>query len=145
MGTNLHNFNASLEAASERIHKNFNNFHKKVIFETLKRIVMRTPVDTGRARGNWQLAIGGAAQGTLDVKGGSGQMAAKALKNAADKLSSITPYSLVHLTNNVEYVYYLEYDRRSEQHPEGMVEITLTEMAAWLFGVKRENLSFLKE
>ena len=136
MGTNLHNFNASLETASKRIHGNMEDFHKKVILETLKRIVMRTPVETGRARGNWQVATGGPAQGTLNVTGGSGEMAAKSLKNAADKLSSVTPYSLVHLTNNVEYVYYLEYDRRSEQYPEGMTEITLSEMAAWLGTIK---------
>ena len=145
MGTNLKNFNSALEAASQRIHRDMKGFHKKVIFETLKRIVMRTPVDTGRARGNWQVATGGPASGTLDVQGGSGEMAASAMKNAAAKLATITPYSAVHITNNMEYIYYLEYDRRSEQYPEGMVEITLTEMAAWLYGVGRENLAFLRE
>lgn len=145
MTTNLKHFNSALEEASKRIHRDMKGFHKKVIFETLKRIVMRTPVDTGRARGNWQIATGGPASGTLDVQGGAGQMAAKAMENAAAKLATITPYSTVHITNNLEYIYYLEYDRRSKQHPEGMVEITLTEMAAWLYGVGRENLGFLKE
>ena len=142
MSTNLKQFNDTLLVASKRIHGDMESFHKKVIFEVLKRIILRTPVDTGRARGNWQLETGGPAQGTLNVTGSSGEVASKALQNAVGTLSSITPYSLVHITNNVEYVYFLEYDRRSEQYPEGMVEITLTEMATWLFGVGRKNLAF---
>ena len=145
MGTNLKEFNKAMEVASQRIHRNMKDFHKKVVLETFKRIVLRTPVDTGRARGNWQVAIGGPASGTLDVEGGKGQMTAKAMENAAAKLASITPYSAVHITNNMEYIYYLEYDRRSEQYPEGMVEITLTEMASWIYGVGKENLAFLSE
>lgn len=136
MGTNLHQFNRQLDIASKKIHGDFEKFYKQVCLEVLIRIVYRTAVDTGRARGNWQIEIGRAAAGILEVVGDEDGMASFAINNGIQALSNIPPFSIVHITNNVEYIYYLEYDRRSEQFPEGMVEITLTEMADWLSRIK---------
>jgi len=136
MPTNLANFNKALDESSKRIHGDFQKFHRQVCLEVLKRIVLRTPVDTGRARGNWQTEIGKQASGTLDVEGSAGEMTDFSIGNAITKLADIPAFSIVHLTNNVSYVYYLEYDRRSSQAPEGMVEITLSELALWLSGIK---------
>lgn len=136
MSTNLVNFNKALISASENIKGDMIRFYKAVCFETFKRIVNRTPVDTGRARGNWQMEVGKAASGTLNVEGSAGEVASKALNQATGKLSSITPFSIVHITNNVEYIYYLEYEKRSKQAPQGMVEITITEMANWLGNIR---------
>lgn len=129
-------FNLELEAASKKIHGDFKQFYKAVCLEVLKRIVFRTPVDTGRARGNWQVEIGAAAAGILEVQGSEGEMADFSMRQGIQKLSDIPAFSIVHITNNVEYLYYLEYDKRSSQFPSGMVEITLTEMALWLSGIK---------
>ena len=41
---------------------------KKVISEVFVRIVMRTPVDTGRARASWQFAVGTAPSGVAPDK-----------------------------------------------------------------------------
>ena len=133
--SNLANFNAALDIASKRIHGDMNKFYKQVCLEVLKRIVLRTPVDTGRARGNWQVEIGRAAASSLMVEGSEGAMADLAISKGMTKLNQIPPFSLVHITNNIEYIYYLEYDKRSSQFPEGMTEITLTEMATWLYDV----------
>jgi len=134
--TNLAKFNAELEKAAEKIHGDCEKFHKSVCLEVLSRIVLRTPVDTGRARGNWMVEIGRPAVGVLDVKGSAGEMASTSINKGITKLSDIPPFSLVHITNNLEYISYLEYDRRSKQFPEGFLEITLTEMATWLSGIK---------
>lgn len=136
MSTNVARFNAALDKASTKIHGDMNKFYRQVCLEVLKRIVYRTPVDSGRARGNWQVEIGRAASGVLDVEGTEEAMADFAMSAGITKLSQIPPFSLVHITNNLEYIYYLEYDRRSPQHPEGMTEITLTEMTTWLSGIK---------
>ena len=132
MPTNLAQFNAALTASEKKIKGDFKKFHQQVIAELFRRIVLRTPVDTGRARGNWQIELGGPAQGTLEVvdKDGSGTI----LKEIA-KLQDIPPFSLVHISNNLEYISYLEHDKRSPQHPEGMVEISLTELAMWISGI----------
>lgn len=134
--SNLAKFNVELEAASKKIHGDFQKFYKMVCLEVLKRIVFRTPVDTGRARGNWQVEINRAASGVVDIEGSEGEMADFAMSNGIQKLGDIPAFSLVHLTNNLEYISYLEYDRRSAQHPEGFLEITLSEMILWLHGIK---------
>ena len=145
MSTNLQNFNRALENAATKIRGDMQKFHKQVCLEVLKRIVYRTPVDTGRARGNWQVEIGRSASGILEVEGNKNLMADLAMRNGISKLGDISPFSLVHITNNLEYIYYLEYDRRSKQSPEGMVEITLTELAEWLWEAGRPSLQFTKE
>jgi len=136
MLTNAARFNAELDKAATKIHGDFSKFYRQVCLEVLSRIVLRTPVDTGRARGNWQVEIGGAAGGILDVNGSRGAMTDFAISKGIAKLADIPAFSLVHITNNLEYISYLEDDKRSSQHPEGMVEITLTEMANWLSGIK---------
>jgi len=136
MTTNLQKFNAELERAATKIKGDCEKFHKQVCLEVLRRIVLRNPVDTGRSRGNWMVELGRPAVGILDVQGSAGEMAETAINRGISKLSDIPPFSLVHITNNVEYLYYLEYDRRSKQAPEGMVEITLTELAHWLGNIK---------
>ncbi len=134
MPTNLAKFNAELTAAEIKIKGNFKKFHQQVIAETFKRIVQRTPVDTGRAIGNWQISLGGPAMASLlvAVEDEDGQ---ETLAREFPKLENIPLFSLVHITNNLEYISYLEYDKRSPKHPEGMVEITLTEMALWLSSI----------
>ena len=134
--SNVAKFNAELEAASKKIHGDFKKFHRQVCLEVLKRIVLRTPVDTGRARGNWQTEIGRAASGVLSVDGSEGNMADFAISSGISKLANIPAFSVVHITNNVSYLYYLEYSRRSKQAPEGFLEITLSELALWLGTIK---------
>lgn len=130
MGTNLKQFNAALKKASKKfIGENIVKFHKAVVLEAFTRIVKRTPVDTGRARGNWQLGINTSSNTILDVKIKDEETA---LRIGLQALTSITPFSIVHITNNLEYIYYLEYVRTSEQHPEGMVEVTIAELKAWV-------------
>ena len=136
MPTNLAKFNAALDKSASKIRGDLQKFYRQVIMEVFRRIVFRTPVDTGRARGNWQMEKNRAAEGVLDFEGSEGEANAFAFNQAIQKLGDIPPFSLVHITNNVEYLFYLEYDKRSPQHPEGMVEITLTEMEAWISGIK---------
>ena len=129
--TNVQQFNAALIRASKKIDGDIQKFIKKVCLEVFKRFVMRTPVDTGRARGNWQVEINRPASGTVEES-----VWDQVFERGNAKLAQIPPFSIVHITNNVEYVYYLEYVRRSKQHPEGMVEITLQEMRRWVSGIK---------
>jgi len=131
VSTNVQQFNAALTEATKKIDGDIQKFIKQVCLETFRRFIMRTPVDTGRARGNWQVEINRPASGTVEEG-----MWDQVFEKGAAKLAQIPPFSVVHITNNLEYVYYLEYVRRSKQHPEGMVEITLVEMKTWLSGIK---------
>jgi hypothetical protein len=113
--------------------------HQKITLEALTRLVAKTPVDTGRARGNWQVAIGSRPAGTVDVPNllphheppldrlppvsTAGQGALDAGRKVVDQ---IKPFVVVHVTNNVIYILALE-DGHSRQGAH-MLELTFEEL-----------------
>ncbi len=121
--------------------------HRQIAFEAMRRIVLRTPVDSGRLRGNWWL--------TIDVIPVSERQVADPLALAIGRLTTLGPYKVVHITNNVPYGPIVERggfipknpgpskDPRpgrkgrvlvlggfSVQAPQGMVSVTVRELAA---------------
>ena len=62
----LAQFNKSIDDFARKIPGKVSALQKKIVLEALKRIVERTPVDTGRARGNWQVTIGTPARGVVE-------------------------------------------------------------------------------
>lgn len=107
-------------------------FHKKVSFEAFSRIVQKTPVDTGRARGNWQLTIGAPAEDVLEnfpdafnVLGSAEDEAG--IERALSQLSDLKPFQVVFISNNVAYIIFLE-EGTSKQAPQGMVAETFEEL-----------------
>ncbi len=104
---------------------------RTIALEALRRVVLKTPVDTGRARGNWFVQIGGAGfeittetdkQGGVTVSRGSSVIATYQRREGFD---DITIY------NNLPYINRLE-NGWSGQAPGGMVAITVTELSAGL-------------
>lgn len=95
-------FNRQVQAASRDLtERQFVLFHKKVHLEALRRVVFKTPVFSGRLRGNWQTTIGIPARGMLDrnSKRGGGVVAAE----GAGKLALLQPFSITWITNNLPY------------------------------------------
>lgn len=68
-------------------------------------IVMLTPVDTGRARANWQVSVGTPAEGFVEAfdAGGSATIA----RGAGIIAEASDPYSMIWIHNGVPYVMYL--------------------------------------
>lgn len=95
---------------------------RKATFDLFKAVVMRSPVDTGRFRGNWFLSAGianASTSGAPDKSGGS------AISAASQALT--TPLGgTVYFTNSLPYAVRLEYGY-SKQAPSGMVRITVRE------------------
>ncbi|RLB68701.1 MAG: hypothetical protein DRH08_00150 [Deltaproteobacteria bacterium] len=128
-------------------------FHKKIHLDGLRRIVLKTPVLTGRARGNWQTTIGIPASEEIDreSKRGTDVIGAEGLV----KLAFLRAFQVSWITNNLPYIEVLErglypktvkrgtlvpkrrggsrYEIRSsggfsKQAPQGMVAITVAEL-----------------
>lgn len=97
---------------------------QKVAMQVLTGVVLKTPVDTGRARGGWQLDIGDYS-GTPERLDPTG---AAVFADAARKLGALKFGERVVIGNNVHYITYLE-EGSSKQAPQGMVAITLAEVA----------------
>lgn len=104
--------------------KNADMATRKIALDVFRRVIIKTPVRTGRARGNWQAATGSSAVGVLDATDTSGS---SAIAKAAAKCAAWEPKAgSIFLTNNLPYIERLE-SGSSTQAPSGMVAITIAE------------------
>lgn len=103
----------------------------KVALELHSRLVMKTPVDTGRARSNWQVRLDAPFDGFKPSTGGKGtQGAMTTILEAQRRLEPQKMRGLptVYITNNLPYIKYLN-DGSSEQAPKHFIETTLAEVS----------------
>jgi hypothetical protein len=99
---------------------------RKVALDLFTRVIMRSPVDTGRFRGNWQVAIGSVPDGVLDLDDKSGTATISAASATA---AGVKAGEIIYLVNNLPYGPSLERGH-SQQAPTGMVGITVAEFQA---------------
>lgn len=107
---------------------------RKIVLDVFVRVIVRTPVDTGRARGNWQTSLGFPVTAQISRRvHGKGDSAAPAGEASAvvGKFLMGDKDGDVYLSNNVPYIMFLEYGS-SIQAPVGMVRITLAEYQAFV-------------
>lgn len=123
---NLNSFNREVKAFGEEVMPEEHlALQKKIALDLLRRIVFRTPVDTGRARGNWQVNLGRALEQSLAQVDKNGVVS---LAQGASVISSATlPYGLITIFNNVNYITFLE-GGSSRQAPSGMVSLSIAEV-----------------
>lgn len=88
-------------------------------------IVKRTPVDTGRARANWQMGIGSMPTGTL--ASADKQDFGSEPTGGAPEAKSIDGTESVFIVNNLPYIAALE-DGSSKQAPQGMVAVSVAQI-----------------
>jgi hypothetical protein len=110
--------------AKERTPEEIKKFQRYIVIEALRRLVLKTPVDTGRARGNWQVTIADIPEGETGTTDTAGQ---DTIATGIQALQSLGVYQIVYITNNVPYIVYLE-NGTSKQAPQGMVRITIEEL-----------------
>ena len=122
---NLAQFNATVQRFADSIPEKVVSLHKKIGLEALRRVVLKTPVDTGRARGNWQVSIGDPALTMLEDADRTGS---DTIAIGTAQLENLKAYETIFLTNNVPYIIYLE-EGSSKQAPAGMVKMTVDELA----------------
>lgn len=116
-------FALDLKKFAEKAGANAEQVVRKATFEVARSVVMKTPVDTGRARSNWQFGDGEMPAGTLD--GVDPQGSATLTKLSAAIMQSRVG-GVTYVANNLPYALRLEYGW-SQQAPSGMVRNTLTE------------------
>ncbi|MCV4287870.1 HK97 gp10 family phage protein [Pseudomonas capsici] len=92
----------------------------------LGEIVSRSPVDTGRFRGNTTVTIGSpvfSSNQTLDPTGTA------TISKGASVLSGLKPYSIIYIQNNLPYSEKLE-NGHSKQAPSGVFGVAFAGVAA---------------
>ena len=116
-------FERDLSRFGDRAADEIDKACRKITLETFRGVILKTPVDTGRARGAW--GIGADPADRLDPSGGAA---------VADVVQALRPGVFRNggemvLSNNLPYIGRLEYGY-SQQAPGGMVRLTLTEIVS---------------
>ena len=62
-------FASDVEAYAKKAGASLDETSRAIVLELFGSVIKDTPVDTGRARGNWQTTIGTPANGQTDRKG----------------------------------------------------------------------------
>lgn len=110
-----------LEDAQKEVMEKLAKIGLGTAIQVFNNVIIETPVDTGRARGNWQCTIGAPASSVLSEE------AAKSAKD--DITSDIVQWKLTdvaYLTNNLPYIEGLEFGNPgSNQRPNGWVRVNV--------------------
>jgi hypothetical protein len=118
-------FEDQLRAFQVKTERKLTQVGRKVALELFRRVIYKTPVDSGRARANWQVTIGAQASGTVefdDTNGGA------TMSRATAASAGFKAGDTIYLTNNLPYIRRLE-EGYSQQAPAGMVALTVQEFA----------------
>jgi len=118
---NLGQFLGGLDRQKRRTDELVGLATRRISLGVLSRLVLASPVDTGRFRGNWQVEIGHDPTAALDTvdKSGKGTVA----KGSA-VIAGAPPFRLVIIANNLSYGPKLN-DGHSKQAPAGFVEAAI--------------------
>ncbi len=122
----LGSFELDIARFVEKAKGNIDLVVRKVALDVFKRVIMKSPVKSGRFRGNWQVAIGSVPAGTLELNDKAGT--ATIAKVTATTLQ-MQAGQVITLVNNLAYARRLEYGW-SKQAPNGFVRLTVTEYGA---------------
>jgi len=117
MGT----FASGISGYAKRTNLSLNDAVVAVCTQASVNIIKKTPVDTGRARGNWFASIGDMSSATSETRSENDAIISATM--TAQKAGG----AVFTLTNNLHYILGLEYGR-SKQSPAGIVRLTVEEI-----------------
>lgn len=122
------NFKADFTRIIEKAKGRVDLVVRKSTMRVFESVIMKSPVDTGRFRGNWIASTGSPTLTTLENFDKSGSKAISAARSVVDgsQVGGIT-----YLVNNLPYASRLEYGY-SKQAPSGMVRLSVAEFEQWL-------------
>ena len=140
--SNGHEFNAQLTKFARKIQVAPAKVVKKVAFQLFRRIIEKTPVDTGRARASWNIAVG-SADASVRPEGQHPKSPAALASKANTVLAGYGAdgrLPVVWISNNLPYIGELE-NGHSQQAPAGMLALSIQEEEAAFNQAWREAVS----
>lgn len=121
------NYKQVFQRAKKRLGGRLADAKGAIALEAVTKIIQRTPVDTGLARGNWNVGFG--QPDLTDQRPAPKGIApiARAKVALGSNRSGAGPVRVIYITNKLPYMRRLEFGW-SKQAPNGMVRITLAEL-----------------
>jgi hypothetical protein len=107
-----------------KTHSNVDLVTRRIVTDVMRSVVKKSPVDTGRFKGNWQYGAGEMPTGQLDIYDKSGS---DTLTHLMGKVPQQAAGKLHYLVNNLPYSIRLENGYSSQCPPNGMVGLTISE------------------
>lgn len=130
MASNIREFNVGLDNFIDQgVPEAADRQMRALLLEGLRGVVLSTPVDTGRARGAWEVELE-AATITAD-RGVEDKSGALTLARGLAKMRNARGYAINWITNAVPYIGRLE-DGYSGQAPAGMVQVTANKLRTFI-------------
>jgi len=119
-------FTLDLTRFAERTKLSLTLIARKITLEVFVKVVLRTPVDTGRARGNWLPSFGAGRDGfDWEKKSPDGQETIAAITALVSKMKA---GHVAYLCNSLPYIEALEFGH-SQQALHGMARLSVREVA----------------
>lgn len=130
----MSSFSDQIAAFARKTEAKIETAIRKIALDVFSEVILKSPVDTGRFRGNWQVAIGNVPAGTLEVEDKTGTVT---IGKVQAEVLNLKAGDTIYLVNNLPYALPLEYGH-SGQAPEGMVRITVQRFKPIVEAVARE-------
>lgn len=122
---NIDRFVENMRRLGKAAQENADKLVRKTALAVDATVVLATPVDTGRARGNWQVQLNHAPAGTVATLSPTGAEAlAQGQQTIAQYKGGTGQAKEVHITNNLPYIGRLN-EGSSAQAPAGFVEAAI--------------------
>lgn len=116
-----------MSGATAEVNRRIDELGRASALELLGRLVKVTPVDTGRARGNWNVSTGSPDGSTADER-----RAPEALQEGEDELATAKlSRERIYVTNGLPYIAPLN-NGSSRQAPKGFVQSVATGMRSFI-------------
>lgn len=119
----LGSFELDIQRFVEKAKGNVDLVIRKISLDLFRRVILKTPVDTGRLRGSWTVSIGAIAPSTVQIDDKSGSATISRVTAATLGLKA---GQIVYLTSSLEYARAIEFGH-SKQAPGGMVRLSISE------------------
>lgn len=133
--SDLKSFGRKMRVQAQDVADNADKLVRKVAVAVDAAVVYGTPVDTGRARSNWQVELSAPAKGMVETLGpGAAQQSIDNANLVIAKYNRDTATE-IHLTNNLSYIGKLN-DGWSAQAPAGFVETAVLAGALQVKGAR---------
>ena len=129
----MSSFSVDISAFCRRAQVNQDIVVRKITFELFSAVISKSPVDSGRFRGNW-VVQSGSSSATVDYAKRDPSGAA-ATAQAAVVTASVRAGDVVYMSNNLPYAQRLEYGY-SKQAPGGMVRTSIQHIVAWVNSIR---------
>lgn len=120
-------FTLDISKFAEKAGKEADKRVREVCLKLYSDITYGTPVDTGRAQANWFTSIGSPSNQTIEYEGGGAAAAGVAIGRSMPDIAKATG-NILWITNNLPYIYRLEFEQWSDQAKDGMVRIAIDNM-----------------